>query len=130
MLGGREVALELDEMPERGGDAGDRMSGMGGRERGVELLDAKRRERMAPAQREEVRHARHGGRKARLYALAVAPPPPQTRQRGQARLNSSLTPWDTLERDRHFPANYLKTTGTTSSMYVTSNENTALGISP
>ena len=60
VLARSQLALGLDEMPERGGDAADRVPGMGGRERGVELPDAKRRERVAPAQREEVRHARHG----------------------------------------------------------------------
>ena len=44
----------------------------------MELGDAKRRERMAPAQREEVRHARHGGRKARLYWTARRSPIPDS----------------------------------------------------
>ena len=48
-LGGRERALELDEMPVLGRNGGDGMVGSGSRECGMKLGDAKRRQRVAPA---------------------------------------------------------------------------------
>ncbi len=61
VLGGCEVALHLDEVPVDGGDAGDGVVRAGRRERGQELGDAERRQRVAPAQREKVRHVRRRG---------------------------------------------------------------------
>ena len=68
LLGGRELARDFDEVPVIGHDGNHGVVRSGRRERGTELGDAERRQRVAPAQREEVRHARHEGRKSGLYA--------------------------------------------------------------
>src|SRR5262249_54510151 len=74
-------------------DAAEGAPGTGGRERRLELVDAKRRERAAPAQREEGRHARRGVVKRdftpirrsvqpnQRLALLPAPLEPSPRQR-------------------------------------------------
>ena len=77
-LGRREVTAGFDEVPVRGADAGDGVVRSGGREGGEELGKPERRERMAPAQREKLRHGRQGGCKRRLYS------PPGRRRRHTA----------------------------------------------
>ena len=70
LLGRGQRAFDFDEMPVFGRDGSHGVVRSGRRERGLDLGNAKRRQRVAPAQREEVRHARHGGRKPGLYAGA------------------------------------------------------------
>ena len=68
---GRERARNLDKMPERRGDADDRVRRMDGREALEKLGEAKRRQRGATAQRKEFGHREGGGCKDELYAATV-----------------------------------------------------------
>src|SRR5208282_5358700 len=72
-LGRDQVALGLDEVPEISAKGGDAGSGEGRQQLG----DAKRRQGIAPAERQKLGHRCGGGRKAGLYAacpIAAARP--------------------------------------------------------
>src|SRR5439155_24880763 len=63
-FGRDEATLGLDEVPEVRGEAGDASPG----EVRKQLGDAKRRQGIAPAERQKLGHRCYGGRKAGLYA--------------------------------------------------------------